>query len=115
MMKLVINAKHGGFSLSLKAASHLRDEGHPLAIQEFAARKAWDEVTSKLNQILGDFWLIEIPRDDPSLVRLVEVMGDEASGGSARLRIVEIPDDVAWEIEECNGYEWVAEQHRTWH
>jgi len=30
------------------------------------------------------------------------------------LKIVEIPDDVDWEINEDDGSEWIAEKHRTW-
>ena len=30
------------------------------------------------------------------------------------LKIIEIPDDVDWIIEEYDGNEWVAEKHRTW-
>ena len=48
-------------------------------------------------------------------MKCVETLGDKASGNSARLRIVEIPDDVEWKIEEYDGYEHVAEVHRTWH
>lgn len=32
----------------------------------------------------------------------------------ADLKIVEIPPDVDWEINEYDGVEWVAETHRTW-
>lgn len=112
MMKLVINTAYGGFSLSLKAALRLRDEGYPLAIQEFTDRRNWDK---DLYTLARNSWLSDIPRDDPSLIRLVEEMGDEANGVCARLGIVEIPDDVAWEIESYDGHEQVAEQHRTWY
>ena len=30
------------------------------------------------------------------------------------LKVVEIPDDVEWEIEEYDGNEWVSEVHRCW-
>ena len=55
-----------------------------------------------------------IPRDDPALVQVVEEMGKAADGAFARLEVVEIPDDVAWHIEEYDGNEHVAEDHRTW-
>ena len=51
---------------------------------------------------------------DPALVQAVEELGAEASGRCADLAIVEIPDGVAWQIEEYHGYEHVAEKHRTW-
>jgi len=57
---------------------------------------------------------IEIKRDDPILVQVVEKLGKEANGSCANLKIVEIPNNVEWEIEEYDGQEWVAEKHRTW-
>ena len=56
----------------------------------------------------------EIPRDDEALVQLVEENAELASGRCADLRVVEIPDDVQWEIEEYDGSEHIAEVHRTW-
>ncbi len=30
------------------------------------------------------------------------------------MQIVEIPDDVDWEVMEYDGMEHIAEKHRTW-
>lgn len=57
---------------------------------------------------------LRIPRDDADLIAVVEELGEKANGACAKLRIVEIPDDVAWEIEEYDGNEWVSENHRRW-
>ena len=56
----------------------------------------------------------QIGRDDPVLIRVVEEMGKSASGRCSSLRIVQIPDDVDYTIEEYDGIEWVAEKHRRW-
>lgn len=56
----------------------------------------------------------DIPRDDSALVQVVEEMGEAANGRCAKLEIVEIPDDVDWEIAEYDGNEHIAEKHRTW-
>ena len=56
----------------------------------------------------------EYRRDDPSLIRIVEELGADASGSCAELKIVEIPADVEWEISEYDGNEWVSEKHRRW-
>lgn len=56
----------------------------------------------------------DIKRDDPLLVQVVEELGEEASARFAALEVVEIPDDVDWEIVEYDGMEHIAETHRTW-
>lgn len=91
-MKIVINAGHGGFGLST------------LALQRYIAR----------TDSSPDVYERYIARDDPVLVELVESMGSAASGKYARLKVVEIPDNVSWTIHEYDGMEWVAETHRTW-
>lgn len=53
-------------------------------------------------------------RDDPALLAVVAELGEDASGKHAKLQVVEIPDDVEWEIEEYDGIEHIAEAHRTW-
>lgn len=87
MRKVVINNCYGGFSLSLDACA-------ALGVGKYDAR--------------------DIARDDTALVTIVETMGKAANGPYASLKIVEIPADVEWVIEEYDGMEWVAEKHRTW-
>lgn len=41
-------------------------------------------------------------------------MKSKADGKCAELKIIEIPDDIEWEIEEYDGWEHVAEKHRVW-
>jgi hypothetical protein len=55
-----------------------------------------------------------IMRNDPDLVWVVEELGTAANGWAANLGIVEIPEGISWYIEEYDGFEWVAESHRTW-
>ena len=56
----------------------------------------------------------DLARDDPYLVQVVEELGERANGRHADLKIVEIPAEVDWEIDEYDGNETVAEKHRTW-
>jgi hypothetical protein len=60
--------------------------------------------------------VIECPdnRSDPLLIQVIEELADKASGPCSSLKIVEVPDDIKWEIQEYDGKEWVAEAHRTW-
>jgi len=93
MIKVVINKDFGGFDLS--------DEAETL----YKERKGITD---------PDWWYKDIPRNDPVLIQIVEELGDKADGTFSALKIVEIPDDVNWYIEEYDGSEWVAERHRTW-
>jgi len=132
-VKLVINPKCGGFSLSRKAFLRLRAVGNKYALEEVDYGEPYpdgsgvrqtmsDWMSSKGHAVENseetnrrwDAFLRDIPRDDPDLIKAVEELGDEASGATASLKIIEIPDGVDWTIQEYDGYEWVAERHRTW-
>ena len=91
MTKIVINRRHGGFGLS------------PSALADYCARKGIAETS---------VW--DIARDDPDLVYIVETQGHQCWGTHAELKVVEVPNDVDWQIDEYDGLEWVAEKHRTW-
>lgn len=53
-------------------------------------------------------------RDDKDLIFIIENLGEKANGIFAKIKIVEIPDDIEYTIEEYDGREWIAEKHRTW-
>ena len=92
-MKIVINDDWGGFGLS------------EAALDEYKSRAGVTD--PNLN-----YW--DIPRDCPHLVAMIEEQGTAINGAYSSLKIVEVPDDVEWEIAEYDGNEWVAEKHRTW-
>lgn len=92
-MKVVINRCYGGFGLSKAALSRIKELG--------GRDDDW-------------FYRNYDNRSDPLMVQAVEELGEAASGELAELKVVEIPDDVEWVIEEYDGVEWVSEQHRTW-
>jgi len=92
-MKVIINDCYGGFGLS------------DAALDEYKNRKGITD---------PNFYYYDIPRDCPVLVAMVEEQGTAINGNFSDLRIVEIPDDVNWYIEEYDGREHVAERHRTW-
>ena len=56
----------------------------------------------------------DMKRDDPALVKVVEELGEKANGDCAKLKVVEIPDGVAWEIDEYDGNEEICEAHKKW-
>jgi len=118
MQKIVINKCFGGFGLSDSGFAHYLDI------------KGIEYETTESDGLFGsrvDFWkkgrardnkaylhCSDIDRDDPALIQTLEELGEAASGRFADLGIVEIPDDVDWEIAEYDGNEHVAEKHRTW-
>lgn len=51
---------------------------------------------------------------DPHLVETFEALGAAANGRFSQLCLIDIPNDVNWQIEQYDGLEWVAEVHRTW-
>ena len=92
-MKIVINKCFGGFSLSDKAVDWLTDHGVDDA----------------------EAYTFDDDRSNPLLVECVETLGaTEASGTFAKLKVVEVPDDVQWEISEYDGRETIVECHRSW-
>ena len=110
-MKVVINKCFGGFSLSDKAIDRLKE----LAIEQGDKELIKMINKDKREDDTGKYWgLFSIRRDHPLLIKVVEELGEEANGRFAELRVVNIPDDIEWEIEEYDGVEWVSEKHRTW-
>ena len=114
--RVVINACHGGFSLSHEAilryhalqgaTIHCRSTEYPSVV-------LWH--TDPADPKGSDWNDRDIPRDDPYLVRVVQDLGGEAAGGTCSvLKIVEIPESVSWIIQDYDGLEWIAERHRTW-
>ena len=109
MKKIVINNCYGGFGLSQEALMELQKLDDKLVITDDTAMLHRETL-----------WLTEDLLGCPSfranlnLVEVVEKLGDEASDYDSGLKIVEIPDDVEYTIEDYDGAEWVAEVHRTW-
>lgn len=115
-MKIVINSDYGGFGLSSEAMEFI------------ASRKGWNyQITDNyerwweppLNSIEynifgAQIWDVDLPRTDRDLVDCVELLGDKSWGRNAALKVVMVPDKVEWHIQEQDGREWIAEDHRTW-
>lgn len=91
--EIVINSCYGGFGLSDRALIEYKK-------------------MAGISQ--NDFFDRDISRDDPYLIKIVRSLGMAANGSHANLKIVEIPADIDWLVQEYDGLEWVAEKHRTW-
>jgi hypothetical protein len=93
-VKVVINVCYGGASLSDKAMALLKER---------APARDWDFYNIPLDR-----------RTDPELVRVVEELGGAADGAHAKLKVVEIPDGVEFDIDEYDGIESIHERHQSW-
>lgn len=89
-MKIVINKCFGGYGLSEEAYKYLGLE--------------WD----------GGGFAFDRDRTNLQLIECVEALGEKANGRFARLKVVEVPDDINWCISEYDGIERVEETHRSW-
>lgn len=142
MKKVVINSCYGGFGLSHKATLRYAElKGIKLYsyVQAETGNTKYDfehfiPYENRTREVLSVHYFTEPinedgtykedtywykgrmndDRDDPILIQVIEELGEEANGFCAELNIVEIPDDVDFVIEEYDGNEWVAENHRTW-
>jgi hypothetical protein len=123
-MKIVINREHGEFNLS-PAATYRYAELAGLNVLSKGEKGVWslllmhptysgrfEDMTD--NETKNIVYYFNIARNDKHLIQVIEELGKKASGNFSDLKIVEIPDDVDWIIQEYDGMEWVAERHRTW-
>ena len=126
-MEIVINKCYGGFGLSEKAVMRYA-EIKGIKIYPFHDDFITHYYTVPVDGVAlkGDylpspdvpnetyFSTSSIERDDSVLVQVVKELGKAASGEYSELSVVEIPDGVEYEITDYDGYEHIAEKHRTW-
>lgn len=115
MKKIVIHPNHGGFGVSRDAFLELRKLKNPIALKEADIGEMWEDGSGPRTSWAGmDSFCRDISRDDKQLIEVLERIKSKGDPRFGPLKIVEIPDDVEWVIEEYDGAEWVAEKHRTW-
>lgn len=119
-MEVVINTQYGGFSLSEAGVkAYAARKGFPIyACKSPHGFSIWSLVPQEeredekyREQTFNDR---DLERNDPDLIEVVKALGKAANGRAATLKIIEIPDDVEWQVEEYDGAEWIAEKHRVW-
>lgn len=139
VQRVVISCCYGGFGISDAAYEKLIEWGVPVRAYKEPARdpntklflpepandgevifdrdlSKEDPLSAAVRSVSGRYWetWLSENRTHPLLVRVVEELGEAADGPHAKLKIVEVPADVSWTIEEYDGNEHVAESHRTW-
>lgn len=140
-MKIIVNRCYGGFQVSAEAykryAQKIRiniffykEKNVKPSIQGYIYIKVdsslienntffyvqtvdlGDEVNELPNEtslyLDGDY------RTDSKLIETVEELKGRASTQASKLEVIEIPDDVDWEIDDYDGMETVHEKHRSW-
>lgn len=120
-MKVVINSCYGGFSLSDKAMQLYCDKKgikvypeHETCGSTLFYLKSPEERKESNEEDDNIIWSSDIKRNDSTLVEVVKELGRKANGTYAKLKIVNIPDDISWEVDEYSGMESIEELHRSW-
>ena len=128
-MKVVINKCYGGFGVSVPAMKDMFGRCSHVVAHEpskyYGSKAKWEE--DKNNKDSFRDWRYfdkrgwpvtdehrESDRSCPVLIETVERMGSKAGRSLSKLRIVEIPDGVEFEINEYDGVESIHEVHQTW-
>lgn len=138
-MKIAINKCYGGFSLSNKAIEMIMkrkglgcykykqtkfrysdgvdeytriDDNEPSSFVSYSTTDLGEKIEKIPNE---NFWYYRnLERTDEDLISVIEELGNEASGAYGHVTIVEVPDDVDWEIDDYDGIETIHEKHRSW-
>jgi len=141
-MKIVINNDYGGFGLSPFAYRELLRRRGQNAYFYKQVKYNWRDGEDLYERIDGEVknelfircvnkdhgaytdnleretivYFRDDVRKDADLIAIIEEYGSrKCSGMCASLKVIEIPDDVEWEIDEYDGLESIHEVHRVWY
>ena len=138
MKKVILNKCYGGFSLSdLAYKRYAKKSGIKLfkyemyinadtVSCEFRKVKNSDSllfsyyVTKDLGKTTNElpkdycFTLGRENREDPVLIEVIEELGEKANTKFSDLKIVEIPDDLDYVIDDYDGIETLHEKVQVW-
>lgn len=109
-MKIVINNCFGGFSISEECAKLMAEKGCQVAkaeLEEYKKDGSW----------YGYGYVNGLPGYDRTsnyLIEAVEELGERANNMCSELKVIEIPDDINYYINDYDGMETVEETHRSW-
>ena len=127
-MKVAVNKCFGGFGLSKQAIMEIAKRkgirviwkgSYNHRLKEYVIVEDWESPEARYCYAYtenGDSFSFREPdkRNDPDLIAVIERLGEKADGDYADIVIVEIPDDIAWYIDNYDGRETVREHHNSW-
>ena len=120
-MKIAINKRYGGFSVSREVVDKLRLKGHKIVVDGelyrdgSGHRKNGDKHGYYLDN--EDFGIqsenLYQYRSHPDLIEAIET-SKKPNGFLSCIKVIEIPDGVDWELDSYDGVESIHEKHRAW-
>lgn len=132
-MQIVINKCFGGFCLSneafemyleLKGIKYYKYPGllgsdyYRVPKEKYEKlSEMWHKEDGNYKRINAKNWFLsdrDIKRNDPLLIKVVKELKNRANGRCAELKIVRIPNNIEWEIDEYDGLETIDEKHKSW-
>ena len=142
MREIVINKCFGGFGLSydgvmeyatnkgIKLYAYVDKRNPDGSLMGFDKKERFEPYTKQADAFLiyystkplkngkndndSYFSCSDIDRDDVDLVRAVRKLKKKANARFANLKIIKIPTDVEFEVDEYDGLESIHEKHRSW-
>lgn len=138
MKKVILNKCFGGFDVSKEAYMlYAKKKGLTLYLYEsefinrkFIYKKVNDDKSIFRHYFIKDMgdnveisnedyekyclYLKDEHREDPILIEVVEELGEKASGRFGNLKVVEIPDDLEYVIDEYDGIETLHQKVKEW-
>ena len=137
MKEVVINSCYGGFGLSPKAIKrYLELKGKECFVYLNNVKLETDEkIENNKNRMFLEYYtkdfgeivaytgnieefrfsVYALDREDKDLIRVIKELGTKADGTFSKLKIIEIPEDIEYTIEEYDGLESIEERHRSWY
>lgn len=134
-MKIILNKCYGGFSLSKEAYELYAKKkgltlypyydssednfttfkkGNSSFLTYYFIEDFGDEVFKNTIDWSKNLYLDYEYRNDPTLIEVVEELGEKANGRFSNLVVVDIPDNMDYVIDDYDGIETLHERVREW-
>lgn len=107
MVRIILSTSVSGFWFSKIGLKRLAELGYEEA-------KEYIDSPDEVDGVLYYYGGINIDRDNPLLLQLVDELGDSMLE-DGKVVVIEIPDDVDWIVDQYEGgQEFIREKSRHW-